>query len=141
MDQSLRSKLMNEVLDIDGNEEPKLSSPPLRSISPSEATALSSALDPSELQKLSVFVTNLKKTFPEVFRVSGQPLDSFDAVATHDQVHGRDDLLGHRGRDGRGVAGGLRVDPQVVDQLEENVEGQTSSRLYTVKPLRSFGSM
>ena len=64
--------------------------------------------------------TNLKKTFPEVFRVSGQPLDSFDAVAAHDQVHGRDDLLGHRGRDGRGVAGGLRVDPQVVDQLEEN---------------------
>ena len=63
MDQSLRSKLMNEVLDIDGNKKPKLSSPPLRSISPSEATALSSALDPSELQKLSVFVTNLKKTF------------------------------------------------------------------------------
>ena len=87
--------------------------------------------------------TNLKKTFPEVFRVSGQPLDSFDAVAAHDQVHGRDDLLGHRGRDGRGVAGGLRVDPQVVDQLEENVEGQTfsSRRLHwqLMRVLRQLG--
>lgn len=39
------------------------------------------------------------------------------AVLAHDDLHGSDDLLGHRGRHGGGVQGAVGVAAQVVDQL------------------------
>lgn len=38
-------------------------------------------------------------------------------VLAHDDLHGGDDLLGHRRRHGGGVQGAVRVAAQVVDQL------------------------
>ena len=62
MDQAFRNKRIHEVLGVEKPVKKKLSPPRLSGISKEDAGALSGTMDTVELQKLNVFVSNLRKS-------------------------------------------------------------------------------
>ena len=62
MDITLRKKLIDEVLDVDKNIKKRLMKIQIRNLPKEDTAALYTAFDPEELQKLSVFVSSLRKS-------------------------------------------------------------------------------
>lgn len=69
---------------------------------------------------------DLSQPFAEISGISGQLFDAvaafFGSVQAHDDLHRGDDLLRHRWRHGTGVAVGMAVDSEEVDQFLEEDE-------------------